>query len=267
MELGKETKLMGVLNVTPDSFSDGNLFLNPKRAIRQAMRMIQEGADIIDIGGESTRPGARPVSAREEMRRILPVIQHLKRTSSIPLSVDTTKPQVAEAALEEGADIINDITGLRHKKMAPLVSRYRAGVIVMHMKGSPQTMQRSPFYRRLIPEIKKSLQRGVQTALEAGISSRNILIDPGIGFGKTFQHNIEILRLLYSFQVLNQPILVGVSRKSFIGHYLGNVPPDQRLSGSLALAVISIMNGTHVLRVHDVKEHREVVKCIDPLLN
>ncbi|MGH7197373.1 MAG: dihydropteroate synthase [Candidatus Omnitrophota bacterium] len=264
--LGRETKIMGVLNVTPDSFSDGGLFRDPGRAAEQALRMEREGAHLLDVGGESSRPGARPVTAKEEIRRIRPVLKRLSRKIKIPVSVDTYKYEVAHAALDEGAVLVNDIRALRaNPRLAKLIGRYKAGVALMHMRGMPQTMQKRPAYRHLLKEIREYLQKAVGLALEAGIPRNRILIDPGFGFGKTTGQNLEILGRLESFARLKVPVLVGLSRKSFIGNVLG-VPVGERLYGSLAAAAVAIQRGAHILRVHDVKAHRDLATLVDRTL-
>lgn len=229
---------MGILNVTPDSFSDGGKFFNKTDAVRRGLRMAAEGADIIDVGGESTRPGSAGVSEAEELRRVIPVISSLARKTGIPISVDTRKSAVAEAALKAGAGIVNDISGLAaDPDMARTIARHKAAVIVMHMKGEPETMQLRPRYRDLMAEIAESLERSIRTALRAGIAKKDIAIDPGIGFGKTVGHNLEILRRLGELKRLGCRICVGVSRKSFIGKILGIADPDARSYGSIAAAV------------------------------
>ena len=261
--LGRETKLMAVLNVTPDSFSDGGLFRDPARALEQALRLEREGAHLLDVGGESTRPGAQAVSTSEEIRRIRPVLKLLAKKIKIPISVDTYKAEVAHAALDEGATLVNDITGLGEKsRMARLVARYRAGIVLMHMRGTPQTMQNRTDYQNLLKEILDSLKKSVQQALAAGISQSGIVIDPGFGFAKTTEQNLEILRHLAVFSKLKLPILVGLSRKSFIGNLLGT-PVSDRLYGSLGAAAAAIAGGAHILRVHDVLAHRQLAQIMD----
>jgi len=261
---------MGVVNATPDSFSGDGLFNVPGTAVRQALRMAREGADIIDIGGESTRPGSEPVSPEEELRRVLPIIKGIRKASSVPISIDTCKSRVAQAALDEGADVINDISGLgSDPDMARVAARHGAPVILMHIKGTPRDMQKNPVYEALIPEITDHLRGSVWKALDAGIPEDGIIIDPGIGFGKTFEHNLEIIRNLHEFTCLEKPILVGVSRKAFIGHVLGGAPPysftsiNNRLEGTLAAIAISVANGADIVRVHDVKEAVKAVKVAD----
>lgn len=261
--LGRETKLMAVLNVTPDSFSDGGFFRDPSRVLEQALRLEREGAHLLDIGGESTRPGARPVSIKEEIRRIRPVLKLLTKKIKIPISIDTYKKDVAHAALDEGVTLVNDITGLRENSgMARLVARYQAGIVLMHMRGTPQTMQKETDYKNLLKEIFNSLKKSAHRALAAGISRSGIAIDPGFGFAKTTEQNLEILRHLEAFSKLKFPVLVGLSRKSFIGNLLGT-PVSDRLYGSLAAAAAAIAGGAHILRVHDVLPHRHLAQIMD----
>lgn len=258
---------MGVLNVTPDSFSDGGFFLDPNIAVRHALKLEREGAHILDIGGESSRPGSRPVTAREEIRRIRPVFKRLARKIKIPLSVDTYKYDVAAAALDEGAVLVNDIRALRNnKRLAKRIARYRAGVVLMHMRGLPRTMQVNPTYRNLLSDIRTFLARALDAALEAGISKSSIVIDPGFGFGKTTEQNFEILRNLEYFLKSKMPLLVGLSRKSFIGNLLGASVAD-RLYGSLAAAASAICQGAHLLRVHEVLPHRQLALVLDKALS
>jgi len=256
--------VMGILNVTPDSFSDGGKYLDPGRAVLQALRMQEEGAHLLDIGAESSRPQAKPVSAREEIRRLQPVLKRLSRRIQIPLSVDTYKYDVAAMALDEGAVLINDIYALRgNRRLARLIARYKAGVVLMHMRGNPQTMQKDPRYKQLLPEIITYLRNAVDTALSAGISQSGIVIDPGFGFGKTTGQNQQMLRELDKFSALKLPLLAGLSRKSFIGNLLGGSSPDQRLYGSLGAAAAAITRGAHILRVHEVLPHRHLAVMMD----
>ena len=261
--LGKQTKLMGVLNVTPDSFSDGGRYFDLLSAEKQALRLQDEGAHILDVGGESSRPGAKRVSVKEEMRRVLPVLKRLSRKIKIPVSIDTTKAEVARAALDCGVTIINDITALSgDRRMAGLIARHKASVVLMHMQKNPRTMQDNPTYRSVIQEVKKFLKRAAEKALEAGISRSKIMIDPGFGFGKTVDQNKQLLRSLHELADLELPLMVGLSRKSFIGEWLGK-PVEHRLVGSLAAAAVAIQQGAHVLRVHDVMAHRELAAVVD----
>lgn len=262
--LGLETKIMGVLNVTPDSFSDGGRFADPTLAERRALRMEAEGAHLIDIGGESSRPGAKSVTAREEVRRIRPVFRRLTKKIKTPLSVDTYKYDVASAALDEGAVLVNDITSLSgDKRLAKLIARQKAGVALMHMRGNPRTMQKNTSYKNVLKEVRDALRRSVEKALEAGIDASRILVDPGFGFGKTPTQNLEMLFGLQVFQKLKMPVLVGLSRKSFIGYFSGVSDPADRLYGSIAAAVAAINRGAHMLRVHDVLAHRQATLVAD----
>lgn len=261
--LGRETKIMGVLNVTPDSFSDGGLFQDPGRAAEHALKMQDAGAHLIDVGGESSRPGSRPISPAEEIKRIRPVLKRLSKKIKIPVSVDTYKVDVARMALDEGALLINDITGLRgNKRLARLIARCGAGVVLMHMQGTPGTMQKRPVYGNLLKDISDHLKKAVEAALDAGIPRSHIAVDPGFGFGKTTEQNLEILSRLEIFLALKCPVLVGLSRKSFIGNILG-APVGDRLYGSLAAAAVAIHRGAHILRVHDVTPHRQLATLVD----
>ncbi|MCM8766185.1 MAG: dihydropteroate synthase [Candidatus Omnitrophica bacterium] len=268
LDLGKRTYLMGILNITPDSFSDGGRFFDkPQEAINHALKMEEEGADIIDVGGESTRPGAKPVPPEEELRRVIPVVKILRRRLRIPISIDTRKAKVAQEAMEAGADIVNDVSALRYDpEMRRVISRYQVPVIIMHMKGTPRTMQKNPVYKDLIPEIIDYLEKSINLAKEAGIKEENIIIDPGIGFGKTVEHNLIILKNLFQFKILGRPILVGTSRKSFIGKLL-NVDVEERIYGTIASCILALINGAKILRVHDVKEVKQAVKLIDEIIN
>ena len=267
LKIRKRPLVMGVLNVTPDSFSDKGLFLRPEDAVECALVMADEGADIIDIGGESSRPGSAGVSLKEEKQRVLAVIRKAAKKIKIPISIDTTKSEVALAAIENGASIINDISAFRSEKgrMAKVAAKFRVPVILMHMQGMPKTMQQNPAYREVVSEIRDFLSERIQFALGSGVAADKIMIDPGIGFGKTLQHNIEILRRLKEFKVLGFPIVVGASRKAFIGKLLNMDEPSERLSGTLGAGVWSALNGASVLRVHDVKETVEALKIVEAL--
>ncbi|MFA5352985.1 MAG: dihydropteroate synthase [Thermodesulfovibrionales bacterium] len=257
---------MAVLNVTPDSFSDGGLFFDKSRAVEQAHRLVEEGADILDIGGESTRPGSDPVSSEEELRRTIPVIEAIAGEIPVPISIDTYKADVAERALEAGAAMVNDISGLRFDpEMAGVVARYAVPLCVMHTGGRPKEMQQNPQYEALIPEVLASLRESVRMAEDAGIASDKIIIDPGIGFGKTFLHNLEIIRNLREFTALGRPILMGVSRKAFIGKILGDLPAGERIEGTAAAVAIAIFNGANIVRVHDLKEMARVARVADAI--
>jgi len=261
----RRTAIMGVLNVTPDSFYDGGRRMDPDKAIAAGVEMAAAGADIIDVGGESTRPGAQSVSEQEELERVLPVIRGLRKGVHTPISIDTYKSRVARAALSEGADIINDISALRFDPaMASLVAAEKVPVILMHMQGTPHTMQTKPKYNDVVREVGDFVMARVRTALRAGIEAGKIIVDPGIGFGKTLEHNLELLRGLPELSRLGQPLLVGASRKAFIGRIL-NVTADERLEGSLAVAVAAVLAGANIIRAHDVKETRRAVAIADAL--
>jgi dihydropteroate synthase len=265
--LGPKTWLMGVVNVTPDSFSDGGACFEAGPAVEHGLRLACEGADILDIGGESTRPGSLPVPLAEELRRVLPVVQALRRQTGVLLSVDTTKAAVARAALEAGADIINDISGLRFDpEMAPVIAPSGAAVILMHMQGTPRTMQESPRYADLIGEIRSFLRERIREAEAAGIARDRVVVDPGIGFGKTAEHNLTLINRLGDFQELGRPVCVGVSRKAFIGRILG-LPPSERLEGTIAAAVLSVSRGARLLRVHDVGAVSRAVRVAEAVLD
>jgi len=265
LDLEKRTHVMGVLNVTPDSFSDGGLFLESEKAIEHGIAMAEEGADFIDIGGESTRPFSRSVSSDEEIERVVPVIEALAREIRVPISIDTWKGVVAREALKAGASMINDISALR---LDPDVSFVAAEsgvpVILMHMKGTPENMQKNPVYDDLLGDIKGFLEDAVERAMEAGIREDLILIDPGIGFGKTFDHNLQIIRQLPSFLSLGRPLLIGTSNKAFIGEILGK-KVNERMTGTMATVAIAAMHGAHVVRVHNVKEAVETVRMVDAI--
>ncbi|MFH0732695.1 MAG: dihydropteroate synthase [Candidatus Omnitrophota bacterium] len=254
LALCKKALVAGVLNVTPDSFSDGGEYFNIRAAYNRALKMQCEGADIIDIGGESTRPGAAQISVTEELRRVIPLVKKLQTRLKIPISVDTRKPEVAKQALAAGASIINDITGLLHdKRTGHIISSYNAAVIIMHMKGTPQTMQNAPRYTNLISEVKRKLKQGIEAAQAAGINKSSIIIDPGIGFGKTVKHNLKLINNIAEFKKLKFPLLIGLSRKSFIGKTL-NLDVGKRLIPTAACNAIAIQNGADIIRVHDVME-------------
>jgi dihydropteroate synthase len=242
--------VMGVVNITPDSFSDGGRFLDPRQAVAHAHRLIEEGADILDLGGESTRPGAQPVSVEEELGRVLPVIRAL-RDAPVPIAVDTLKPEVMRAAIAEGASIVNDINALRSAGALEAVAASQAGVCLMHMKGEPRTMQAAPHYDDVVGEVQAFLRDRVQAAMAAGIECARIAIDPGFGFGKTVEHNLELLRRLSELAELGVPVLVGLSRKSTLGAITGR-PAVDRLAASLAAALLAVQRGARIVRVHDV---------------
>ena len=265
-DLSRKTLVIGILNVTPDSFSDGGKYTDVNKSVKAALKMEQEGADIIDIGGESTRPGADPIDVEIEQSRVMPVIDGIKMHSKILLSIDTVKSKIAEEALNHGVSLVNDISGLNFdKEMANVVSKYRASVVLMHIKGKPKNMQENPKYENLIDEILNSLSSSVERALNAGIEKDKILIDPGIGFGKEWKDNYVILRYLKELKSLGVPIVVGPSRKSFIGNLL-DLPVQERIEGSLAAVCCAIMNGANIVRVHDVKETVRAVKVADAIM-
>ena len=258
---------MGILNVTPDSFSDGGRFTDTNIAVDHAIKMIDDGAHIIDIGGESTRPGSVPVTESDECERILPVIESIKNfNSKIAISVDTYKASVAKKAIEVGADIVNDISGLTFDPdMIPLLSGKDIPVIIMHINGRPKTMQKNPIYNDLVDDIRNFLKCQSNLAEESGIKNNHIILDPGIGFGKTFDHNFTLLKRLDEICSLGYPVMIGPSRKAFIGDVL-NLPPDERKEGTLATVVAGIMNGAKIVRVHDVKEVSRAVKITEKII-
>ena len=254
--------VMGVLNVTPDSFSDGGRYLDPGAAVKHALEMVEEGADLIDIGAESSRPGAEPVPEPEELRRLIPVVQEVCRQVRIPVSVDTAKAAVARAAIEAGAAMVNDISACQaDPSMANVVAETGAGLVLMHMQGTPRTMQQAPRYGSVVDEVREFLHARMQAAVQAGIAADHILLDPGIGFGKNLEHNLTLLAGLDAFQSLGRPILVGVSRKAFIGEVLGR-RTDDRLMGTAAGGAAAVLRGARVVRVHDVKAMRDVVRMV-----
>lgn len=255
--------IMGILNVTPDSFSDGGKYDNYLTAITHAIKMEDEGADIIDIGGESTRPGAKPIDIEEELKRVIPVIEGIRKESNIVISIDTYKSNVASKAISAGANIINDISGLRFDaNMVHFASEAQVPIIVMHMLGNPQNMQSNPSYSNLMNELITFFQERVDVLTSKGINKNNIILDPGIGFGKTTDHNFTLIRELGRIVELGYPVLVGPSRKSFIGKTL-NLPLEDRIEGTAAAVTAAIMNGTRIVRVHDVKEMLRVVKMTE----
>ncbi len=259
--------IMGVLNVTPDSFSDGGRYLDPDAAVAHAVAMAEQGADLIDIGAESTRPGSDPVDEKEEIRRLIPVVGAVCRKVSIPVSVDTTKAAVARKALDVGATIVNDISALGFDPlMKAVVAETGAGLVLMHMQGTPKTMQQAPSYRDVIKEIRQFFVERIRAALEAGIGAEQILLDPGIGFGKNLAHNLSVLAHLDAFVALGYPILVGVSRKAFIGQVLDR-PGDERVMGTAAAVAVAILHGARVVRVHDVMRMRDVVKIVNAIMS
>ncbi len=265
LELGSRTLIMGAVNVTPDSFSDGGAFLQPEKAVGRALEMVEEGADVIDIGGESTRPGSKSVDAEEEMKRIIPVIKAVVAQTCVPVSVDTKKGRVAREGLDAGAQMINDISALRSDpKMAEIVASHDVPIVLMHMRGTPETMQQEIHYGSLIGEISQYLRESIDLASSAGVDPEKTIIDPGIGFGKTIDHNLAIIKHLSQFRFLGRPILIGTSRKSFIGKIL-NLDVDRREEGTMATLAASILNGAHILRVHNVRNAVQVARITDAI--
>lgn len=263
LNLDERTHIMGVLNVTPDSFSDGGAFMDPDKACLQALSMRDQGADIIDIGGESTRPGAAEVSEAEELARVLPVVERLSREPGMTISVDTYKAGVAREVIAAGAHMINDISGLRFDPgMAPLIAEAGVPVVIMHIRGTPRNMQKDPHYEDVIGEIVAGLGESMDIAYKAGVKEEQIIIDPGIGFGKRLQDNLDIIKHLPDFKVLGRPVLLGTSRKAFIGSIL-DLPVGDRLEGTAAAVSMGIMNGVHIIRVHDVREMVRVARVTD----
>ncbi|MCX7818782.1 MAG: dihydropteroate synthase [Kiritimatiellae bacterium] len=255
---------MGILNVTPDSFSDGGRYLDTERAVAHAQAMAEQGADLIDVGGESTRPGAAPVPPEEELRRVLPVVRRLCENRHMVVSVDTRRAAVARAALEAGARVVNDVSALRDPEMAAVVRDFGAGVVLMHMRGEPATMQQDPRYRDVVAEVRDFLQQRVEAAVAAGVDPSAIVVDPGIGFGKTAAHNLALLRAIPQLTALGRPVLIGVSRKSIVGHLTGR-PVAERVAGSVALAAIAVYLGAAVVRAHDVRETCDAVRVADTM--
>lgn len=265
-DLAHRAWLMGVVNVTPDSFFDGGLYFEPARAIERALELAAEGADIIDIGGESSRPGSQPITAREEKKRVLPVIEVLREKKDLLISIDTTKAAVAEAALNAGADIINDISAGRFDPgILQLAAESGAGLVLMHMKGTPKTMQIAPSYDDVVAEVRNFLAERIEAAQAAGVPRESIVVDPGIGFGKNLEHNLRLLSHLDDLAGLGRPVLVGISRKSFIGKIL-NLEPQDRLEGTIAAAVVSWLNGASILRIHDVRAVRRAMTVAESII-
>lgn len=258
--------VLGIVNVTPDSFSDGGQHARTEQAIAHGLELVSQGADLLDVGGESTRPGAQPISVEEELRRVVPVVEGLAAQTAVPLSVDTSKAEVARACLKAGAHVVNDVTGLRgDPAMAPVVNNLGAGVIVMHMQGTPQTMQIAPSYEDVVAEVGRFFEERLQVLAAAGIASEQIVLDPGIGFGKTVEHNLKLLARLGDFQRLGRPVCLGVSRKGFLGKRLGR-PVERRLAASLAAACSALAHhSAQVLRVHDVEETADAVRVFEAI--
>ncbi|HKT48532.1 MAG TPA: dihydropteroate synthase [Candidatus Acidoferrales bacterium] len=269
--LGKRTLLMGVLNVTPDSFSDGAQFLDPRKAVAHALALQKNGADILDIGAESTRPGSHGISAAEELRRLLPVLEALQGRLKVPISIDTRKSSVAEIAIGAGAEILNDVSGLAHDpRLAQVAARHNVPLILMHMRGTPATMQTLPFARNALKDVAAGLRRSVAIARKAGLAKSQLIVDPGIGFGKSFAQNYELLAKLPELARLGFPLLIGTSRKGFLGRTLAKqggapAPPSQRLWATAATVAASILAGAHIVRVHDVAEMAQVARVADQI--
>ena len=267
IDLSRRAWVMGIINATPDSFSDGGSFLDPQAALAHGLRMVAEGAEILDIGGESTRPGAQSVEADEEIRRVLPIIQALRRENQVLLSIDTSKASVARAALDAGADIINDVTGLRgDPDMAALAASSKAGIVIMHMQGEPRTMQVAPTYGDVIHEVGEFFRQALARSVACGIDPMRIALDPGIGFGKTPEHNRRLLAELSAFLEFGRPLLVGVSRKSFLGWLAGSSAMDDRFWPGVALTSLCRERSARILRVHDVKPHTEALRMTEAIL-
>jgi dihydropteroate synthase len=272
--LDKKTIIMGVINVTPDSFSDGGKFSSVDDAVNYAIQMQKDGADIIDIGGESTRPGASPLSASEEINRVIPVIEKIVKKIDIPISIDTYKSEVAKRSLDLGVGMVNDITALKgDKKLVNIIASYKVPVCIMHMKGNPRDMQQNPVYDDIISEITSFLKERAEYAMFNDIKKEHIVIDPGLGFGKRtgrgVEDNCEILKRLSEFKILKYPILIGASRKTFIGNICGGeepLPVEDRLEGSLATAAVAVLNGADIVRVHDVKETKRCIDILDCII-
>jgi dihydropteroate synthase len=270
--LGERTLIMGILNITPDSFFAGGRYPDAQLAVEKAFEMEQQGADILDVGGESTRPGADPLTADEEIARVLPVLEGVRRKLRIPISLDTQKAEVAEAGLRAGAEIVNDVSGLRaDPELAEVVKRKGAALVLMHMRGVPKSMHKGPFARDVMRDIAQGLRASIARARQARISEAKILLDPGIGFGKKYKQSFEVLGQLPALARLGYPLVVGVSRKSFIGWALGGKgeiwPPEQRAWGSAAAVTTAILNGAHIVRVHDVQEMSQVARVADAALS
>ncbi|MFQ5935340.1 MAG: dihydropteroate synthase [Acidiferrobacterales bacterium] len=258
----RRTAVMGILNVTPDSFSDGGLFFSRDRAVKRGLELVEGGADIVDVGGESTRPGAEAVSTQEELDRVIPVIEALRDAVSVPISVDTLKPAVMREAVSAGAGMINDVQALRADGALQTAAELKVPVCLMHMQGEPRTMQDNPHYEDVIAEVREFLRARRQACLDAGLDAAKVIVDPGFGFGKTVEHNLTLLRHLGEFKSLGAPILAGLSRKSIIGKVL-NLPTEQRLHASVALAVLAAQNGANIVRLHDVRATCEAIRMVE----
>lgn len=265
IESGPPTLVMGVLNVTPDSFSDGGRFLDHEAAVAHGLRMAEEGAAILDVGGESTRPGSDAVTVEEELVRVLPVIKRLAAEVEVPVSIDTRKPEVAGAALDAGAVLVNDVSGAREPGMLEVVAASSAGLVLMHMLGEPKTMQVEPRYEDVVGEVRAYLADRLEGATAAGIPRDRLAVDPGLGFGKTYEHNLELMRRIDAFLELGVPVVVGPSRKSFIGTALGDAPVEERLEGTIGAAAWMAARGAHVVRVHDVGPVARALRVVDAI--
>jgi dihydropteroate synthase len=270
--LGERTLVMGVLNITPDSFSDGGKFFTVKKAVQAALRMQEAGADILDIGAESTRPGSGGISAAEELARLLPVLQELRGRLKIPISLDTQKSAVAELAIGAGIEMLNDISGLQNdRRLAEVAARHKVPIVLMHIRGTPRTMQKQPFAKKVLQDVATGLRRSVALARRAGVRDSQIILDPGIGFGKSYPQNYELLAQLPQLGKLGYPLLVGTSRKGFLGATLARngeaLPADERIWGTAASVAASILNGAHIVRVHDVEEMAQVARVADAVVN
>jgi dihydropteroate synthase len=262
---GGKTLVMGIVNVTPDSFSDGGAFLDPESAVAQGRKLAEEGADILDIGGESTHPGAAATPAREETKRVMPVIKELVESTDIPISIDTRKPSVARAALEAGAHMVNDVTGLVSQEMRDVVRKFDAGAVVMHMRGTPENMQTDTDYEDLRGEVYGFLAEATDRAVAEGIGADHLVVDPGIGFGKSSEGNLDLLAHVGEFRSLGFPVMVGASRKGFLGVLLGGVPVSERVEASVGCAVAASLRGAHIVRVHDVAPTVKALKAVDAI--
>ena len=264
--LGERTLVMGVLNVTPDSFSDGGRYLDSEMAVARALEIERLGADVLDIGGESTRPGSLGIPAQEEMRRVIPVLEKLREHLQIPISIDTSKSEVAETAIEHGAEIINDVTALHvDKRLAKVAAKWKVPLILMHMRGEPRTMQKRPFARNVMRDVTIGLRRSVAVARRAGVAKSQIILDPGLGFGKPAEQSFELLARIPDLARLGFPLLIGASRKSFVGKALGGAPKEERAWGTAATVAAAILGGAHIVRVHDVAEMVQVARVADAI--
>jgi dihydropteroate synthase len=260
-----EPLVVGILNVTPDSFSDGGLYGEPGAALRRAVEMVREGAGMIDVGGESTRPGSDDVAEDEEEARVIPVIRRLKETLDVPVSVDTRKARVARAALEAGADVVNDVSALQDPEMGSVVAESGAGLVLMHMRGTPKTMQADPRYDDVVGEVTDELNGALDAAIAAGIDPERVVVDPGIGFAKSHCHNLELLGGLAGLGRLGRPMMLGVSRKAFLGQLLGGAPPEERAVATAAACVAGLLAGARIFRVHDVRPVREALRVAEAI--